>query len=106
MNHDNIKPRQHCNYARIHLSTLGSKILSDNFVLALHTLTWHRISQENGSFDKDNPETESNSKSSNNISQDALESKGKSHINVENLSFSFLKKTKSKHPKILFFLDT
>ena len=29
--------------------------------------------------------------------------KGKIHINFENLPFSFLKKTKSKHPKNLFF---
>ena len=39
----------------------------------------------------------------NNLSQDTLEGKGKSRINFENLSFSFLKKTKSKHPKNLFF---
>ena len=77
-------------------------ILAYNFILALNTLTWHRISQENDAFDKDNPETESNSKFSNNLSQDTLKGKGKSHINFENLSFSFLKKTKSKHPKNLF----
>ena len=76
-------------------------ILAYNFIFALNTLTWHRISQENDAFDKDNPETESNSKFSNNLSQDTL--KGKSHINFENLIFSFLKKTKSKHPKNLFF---
>ena len=39
VNHDNIKPRQHCNYGAIHLNTLGSKILADNFILALNTLT-------------------------------------------------------------------
>ena len=78
-------------------------ILAYNFILALNTLTWHRISQENDAFDKDNPETESNSKFSNNLSQDTLKGKGKSHINFENLLFSFLKKTKSKHPKNLFF---
>ena len=32
-----------------------------------------------------------------------MEGKGKSHINFENLSFSFLKKAKAKHPKNLFF---
>ena len=101
--HDNIKLRQHCNYDGIHLNTLGSKILADNFVLPLNALTWHRISQENDILDKDNPETESNSKFSNNLSQDTLESKGKSHRNFENPSFSFLKKTKSKYPKNLFF---
>ena len=74
-----------------------------NFILVLNMLTWHRISQENDAFDKDNPETESNSKFSNNLSQDTLKGKGKSHINFENLLFSFLKKTKSKRPKNLFF---
>ena len=78
-------------------------ILAYNFILALNTLTWHRISQENDAFDKDNPETESNSKFSNNLSQDTLKGKGKSHINFENLSISFLKKRKSKHPEYLFF---
>ena len=41
---------------------------------------------------KKNPETESNSKFSNNLCQDNLEDKDQSHINSENLSFSFLKK--------------
>ena len=76
-------------------------ILAYSFILALNTLTWHRISQENDAFDKDNPETESNSKFSNNLSQDTLKGKGKSHIKFENLLFSFVKKTKSKHPKNL-----
>ena len=39
VNHDNIKPRQHCSHGGIHLNTLGSKILADNFILALNTLT-------------------------------------------------------------------
>ena len=38
VNHGNIKPRQHCNYVGIHLNTLRSKILADNFILALNTL--------------------------------------------------------------------
>ena len=71
-NHDNIKPRQYCNYGGIHLNTLGSEILADNFLLTLNTLTWHRISQENDAVDKDNPETKSDSKFSNNLSQDKL----------------------------------
>ena len=50
-------------------------ILAYNFILALNTLPWHRTSQENDAFDKDNPETESNSKFSNNLSQDTLKSK-------------------------------
>ena len=37
--HDNVKLRQHCNYDGIHLNTLGSKILADNFVLPLNALT-------------------------------------------------------------------
>ena len=74
-------------YDGIHLNTPGSKILADNFILALNTLTWHRISQENNALDKDNSETESNSKFSNNLSEDTLESKSKSHRNVENLCF-------------------
>ena len=53
--------------------------------------------------DKDNPETESSFKFLNNLSQDTLEGKGKSNINFENLSFSFLKKTKSKYPKNFIF---
>ena len=52
---------------------------------------------------KINPETELNSKFSNNLSQDTLKGEVKSHINFEDLLFSFLKKTKSKHPKNLFF---
>ena len=59
VNHDNMKSRQHCNYGGIHLKTLGSRILADSFILALNTLTWYRISQENDN-DKDDPETESN----------------------------------------------
>ena len=39
VNYDNVKPRQHCNHGRIHLKTLGSKILADNFILALNKRT-------------------------------------------------------------------
>ena len=52
---------------------------------------------------KIDPETKSNSKCLNNLSQDTLKGEVKSHINFEDLLFSFLKKTKSKHPKNLFF---
>ena len=34
VNYSNIKPRQHCNYRGVHLSTAGSKILAENFILA------------------------------------------------------------------------
>ena len=37
--HGNIKPQQHWNYGGIHLNTLGSKILADNFILAPNALT-------------------------------------------------------------------
>ena len=104
-NHNNIKPRQHCNYGRIHLKTLGTKAVAKSLIHALITLTWHRISRENDAFDEDNPETKSNSKFSNNLSQDTLEGKGKSLINFENLSFSFLKKKKSKNILKTCFLD-
>ena len=101
VNHDNIKPWHHCNYGRIHVNTLDSKILADNFIIAVSNLT--KISQENNTFHKDNPENESNSKFSNNLPEDTLGGKDKIHINFENLSFSFLKNAKSKHPKNLFF---
>ena len=51
-------------------------------------------------LDKDNPENESNSKFSNNLSQDTLEGKGSSRIHLKFSPLSFSKKTKSKHPKI------
>ena len=94
VNHDNIKPRQRCNYGEIHLNTLRSKILANNFILALNTLTWHKISQENDALGKINPEAESNSKFLNNLPQDTLEGKGQTHRNFENLYFSFLRKTR------------
>ena len=76
--------------------------MADNFILVLNTINWHGISQKNDALAKDNPETESNFKFSNNLCHDNLEGKGISHRNFENLSFFFLKKTKSKHPKNLF----
>ena len=39
VNHDNIKTWQHCNYNGIHLNTLASKTLADNFILALNRVT-------------------------------------------------------------------
>ena len=39
VNHDNIKPRKHCNYEGVHLNTAGSKILTENFILALSRQT-------------------------------------------------------------------
>ena len=69
--------------------------MADNFALALNTLTWHKLSQENNALDKENPETESNSKFLNNLPQDTLEGKGKSYLKFENLSFSVSKEKKS-----------
>ena len=83
------------------MNTLDSKILADNFIIALSNLT--KNSQENNIFHKDNPENESNFKFLNDLPQDILGGKDKIHINFENLSFSFLKNAKSKHPKNLFF---
>ena len=34
VNHDNIKPQQHCSYGGVHLSTIGSKILAEIFIIA------------------------------------------------------------------------
>ena len=39
VNHDIIKPPQHCNYGGVHLNTAGSKILAENFILALSRQT-------------------------------------------------------------------
>ena len=39
VNHNSIKPRQHCNYGGAHLNTAGSKILAENFILALSRQT-------------------------------------------------------------------
>ena len=82
---------------------LSSIATTSESIWILLTLTQNIIFQENNALDKDNPETEWSSKFLNNISQGTLDGEGKSHINFENRSFSFFKKTKSKHPKNLFF---
>ena len=46
-------------------------------------------------------ETESNSKIAKYLPEDSLESKSDNHENDENISFPFLKKIKSEHPKNL-----
>ena len=48
-------------------------------------------------------ETESNSETTKYLPEDYLESKSDNHENYENISFPFLKKIRSKHPKNLFF---
>ena len=40
VNHDNIKPRHHCNYGGVYLNTVGSKIVAENFILAFSRQTW------------------------------------------------------------------
>ena len=40
VNHENIKPRQHCNYGGVHLKTAGSKILAENVIFPLSRQTW------------------------------------------------------------------
>ena len=103
MNHDNIKPRQHCNYGDVHLNTAGSNILTENFILALSRQTWLGIIQDNNALIENASAIESNSELAKNLLEDTLESKGDNHDNDENIPFPFLKKIKSEHPKNLFF---
>ena len=39
VNHDNIKPRHHCNYEGVYLNTVGSKILAENVIFTLSRQT-------------------------------------------------------------------
>ena len=103
MNHDNIKPRQHCNYGGVHLNTAISNILTENFILALSRQTWLGIIQDNNALIENVSVIESNSELAKNLLEDILESKGDNHDNDENIPFPFLKKIKSEHPKNLFF---
>ena len=103
VNHENIKSRQHCNYGGVHLNTAGSKILAENFILALSRQTWLGIIRDNDALIGNVSETESNSETTKYLPEDSLESKSDNHENDENISFPFLKKIRSKHPKNLFF---
>ena len=103
VNHDNIKPRQHCNYGGVHLNTAGSKILAENFILALSRQTWLGIIRDNDALIGNVSETESNSETTKYLPEGSLERKSDNHENDENISFPFLKKIRSKHPKNLFF---
>ena len=105
MNHDNIKPRKHCNYGGVHLNTAGSKILAENFILALGRQTWLWIIRDNDTLIGNVSETESNSETTKYLSEDSLESKIDNHEDDENISFPFLKKIRSKQHRSLFFLD-
>ena len=103
VNHDNIKPRQHFSYGGFHLNTAGSKIVAENFILALSRQTWLGIIQDNDALIENVSETEPRSEIAKYLPEDSLESKSDNHENYENISFSFLKKIKSEHPKNLFF---
>ena len=103
MNHDNIKPKQHCNYRGVHLNTAGSKILAEDFVLALSRQTWLGIIRDNDALIRNVSETESSSENTKYLPDHSLESKSNNHENDENISFPFLKKIRSKQTKNLFF---
>ena len=103
VNHDNIKPRQHCNYGGVHLNTAGSKILAADFILDLSRQTWLGIIRANDALIGNVSETESICEAPKYLPEDSLESKSDNHENYENVSFPFLKKIRSKHPKILVF---
>ena len=89
VNHDNIKPRQHCNYGGVHLNTAGSKILAENFILALGRQIWLWIILDNDTLIRNVSETESNSETTKYLSEDSLENKSDNHKNDENISFPF-----------------
>ena len=72
VNHDNIKPRQHCNYGDVHLSTAGSKILAESFILALSRQTWLGITRDNDTLIGNVSETESNSKTTKYLPEDSF----------------------------------
>ena len=83
-----------------HLNTAGSKILAENFVLALRRQTWLGIIRDNDALIGNVSETESNSETTKYVPEDSLEGKSDSH---ENISFPLLNKIRPKHPKNLFF---
>ena len=103
VNHNDIKPRQRCSYEGVHLNTAGSKILAENFILVLSRQTWLGITRDNDALIGNVSETESISATTKYLSGESLESKSGNHDNYENISFPFLKKIRSKHPKNLFF---
>ena len=89
--HDNIKPRQHCNSGAVHLNTAGSKILADNFILALSRQTRLAIIQDDDALIEDISKTESNFEFYTNLPEDTLKIKSDNHDSDENIYFSFLK---------------
>ena len=75
MNHDNIKPRQHCNYGGVHLNTAGSKILAENFILTLSRQTWLGIIRDNDALIGNVYEIEPSSGTTKYLPEDSLEVK-------------------------------
>ena len=71
VNHDNIKPRQHCNYGGVYLNTAGSKILAENFILTLSRQTWLGIIWDNDPLIGNVSETESNSETTKYLPEDS-----------------------------------
>ena len=59
VNHDNIKPQQHCNYGGVHLNTAGSKILAENFILTRCRKYWLGIIRDNDALMGNVSETKS-----------------------------------------------
>ena len=80
-------------------------ILAYNFILALNTLPWHRISQKMTLFIKIILKLTQIPNFQITYLKIIWKVKGKIHINFENFIVFILKKTKSKHPKNLFFGD-
>ena len=85
------------------LNTAGSKILAESFILALSRQTWLGIIRNNDALIGNVSEAESSSVTTKYLPEDSLERKSDNHENDENISFPFLKKIRSKHPKNLFF---
>ena len=75
----------------------------DNCLLVLSRQTWLEIIQYNEALIEDISEFESNFEFARNLPDDSFESKIDNHDKDENISYPFLKKVKSKHPKNLFF---
>ena len=85
VNRDNIQPRQHWSYGGVHLNTTGSKVLAENFILALSRQTWLGIIRDNDALIGNVSETESNSETTKYLPEDSLESKSDNHENDENV---------------------
>ena len=81
----------------------SSKILAENFILALSRQTWPGIIQDNDALIENASESKSNSEIAKYLPENSLESKRDNHDNDENISFPFLKKIMPEHPKNSFF---